>query len=41
MKTLRSLTNIKGLGIDQATNSLAWALCIANTHGDVESLDYG
>ena len=41
MKTLRSLKNIKVLGIDPATHSLAWALCIANRQGDVEVLDYG
>ena len=41
MKTLRSLKDIKVLGIDPATHSLAWALCVANRQGDVEVLDYG
>ena len=41
MKTVRSLKNIKVLGIDPATHSLAWALCIMNRQGDVEVLDYG
>jgi hypothetical protein len=38
MKTLQSLKNMRILGIDPATHSLAWALCIANHQGDV-SLD--
>jgi len=41
MKTLQSLKNMRILGIDPATHSLAWALCIANHQGDVEVLDYG
>lgn len=41
MKTLKSLKNMRILGIDPATHSLAWGLCMTNHQGDVEILDYG
>ena len=41
MKTLNSLKNKRVLGVDPATHSLAWAVCVLNGQGDVSLADYG
>ena len=41
MKTLNSLKNKRVLGVDPATHSLAWALCVLDGQGDVSLFDYG
>jgi Holliday junction resolvasome RuvABC endonuclease subunit len=41
MKTLNSLKNKRVLGVDPATHSLAWAICVLDGQGDVSLADYG